>query len=695
MLNKPMMIIVLSLFFAAKPAFAQSAAPPQTELALFEEIPTVYSASRMEEDILEAPAAISVITSTDLNEWGIIDTPDAFRRIPGVDVIAFDGRTWGVSARGFTERFSRRMLVLLDGMSIYTPLFSGVIWDFIPLLVDEIDKIEILRGPNDTLYGFNAFNGVININTKEPGDTAGVFGKYIYSNFGKNEFIGRYGDNIDLGSAGDIDFRMAYSYDMNRGYGDDHGRDYSDSEQVQIATSRIKYNATDAFDVDFIFGINYGPRNISAVAQNSTPAKQFPEMDFQILKFNYDINPTHSGYLQMYRWGINRDVKRLSNGIPNDDYRERQYDIEFQDSFDLFGGRSSTVWGASYRHNTVESFQVKRELSDNVRQSAHDDLWSAFINEKMVLLEDRPLVEKLTLVAGVRAEWSHLTRRTQFAPRASLLYEPVRDNVFRATYARGYRLPSFYEEYATNFVPSDTGNVLQLLGNRQLKTETVDSFEIGYSARFMDGKLHVDADTFYSFYKGMVQTFQSQAFSAVPPQPRIVDFNNASRARSSGVELAATYRPWEWLSLYANYTYLTIADTRGGTPTTSLFQGASPDNKANLGGTLKLEEDTIMNMPYLGGSWLNVNANFRDAYVYFNDADSPRSEFDIKKHWRLDFCVGKSFFDDGLEVTFSGQNVLGENFEAGFVQVPQIYYFTVTLKKWPWQMLEWSDNEEY
>ena len=124
-----------------------------------------------------------------------------------------------------------------------------------------------------------------------------------------------------------------------------------------------------------------------------------------------------------------------------------------------------------------------------------------------------------------------------------------------------------------------------------------------------------------------------------------------------------------------------------------LQKGGTPDSKANLGGTITLKEDTIEGMPYLGGAWLNVNANFRDAYIFYNDSDSPRSEFDIKKHWRLDFCVGKSFFDDSLEVAFSGQNVFGQNYEAYWVQVPQVYYLTVTLKGWPWEMFQ-SKKEE-
>ena len=681
--------LILAMIFTGPVSSAQTPAPgpvqPADETVLFEDIPMVYSASRMEESILEAPAAMSVINSKNLRDWGIVDVPDAFRRVPGMDVIAFDGRTWGVSARGFNERWARRMLVLVDGMSVYTQLFSGVDWDMLPLLVDDIDKIEIVRGANDTLYGFNAFNGVINIDTKDPEDTHGFFGKYIYGSFNRNQYIGRYGDHLDLGRAGDLDFRAAYSLDSSLGYGDKYGHEFADKENVQIITSRAKYTIGEGMNAEFMFGLNTGLRNTSPVVRNNNPAMNYANFEFENGKLNLIFSEDHTAYIQAYRWKQTDDYKRISNGLDSDDKKQVQYNIEFQDSFSLFDGRSRTVWGASYRHNDVESLTVKRIPEGNQKQWARDDLASGFVNEKLILIEDMDYVEKLALVGGLRAEWSHLTRETDFAPRVSLMYTPVKDNVFRATYARAYRLPSFLEVYDTAYIPANTGSITRVRGNENLKPETVDSYELGYSGVYYDGKLGFDADLFLAEYRGMVTTFQSQAASFFPvARPFIADFNNNSKAHSAGIELAVSCKPWKWLDCYANYTYENIRDTRAGNPQTLIYKSGTPENKANIGVTVKLEKDTIEGMPFLGGTTFNINANMRDSYIFFNDSDVPRSEFDIKNHCRLDLRLAKAFFEDNLELAFIGQNLLDENYEARWVTVPQEILFTVTVKGWPW-----------
>lgn len=695
---KGLKILLIGIFvtavFSWAGAFAQSPGG-WAELALFEEIPVVYSASKMEESILEAPAAISVITDKDLNQWGITDVPDSFRRVPGMDVIAVDGKTWGVSARGFAERWSRRMLVLVDGMSVYTPLFSGVSWDFLPLIVDDIKDIEIVRGPNDTLYGFNAFNGVINISTKSPKNTYGFFGKYIYGSYGKNQFIGRYGGNIDLENAGEIDYRISFSDNKDQGYGTKYGREYADKEHVDMAIARALYTYNEAFNVDFQYGINFGPRDIAPGATASTRATQHVGFEYELVKFNLAFSDTHKAHLQMYHWDVNRDVKRSPNGLDSDDYKENQWDIEFQDSFSLFDGKSHTVVGTNYRHNSVQSLLVKRNMDDNTCQQASDDLASAFLNQKFILVENIPFVKALTAVAGIRAEYSHLLRNMEWIPRASLLYEPVINQVFRATYARAARLPSFLEEYDTTIVPNNTGSIFRLLGNQDLKSEIVDSYELGWSGIFMNGRLEANLDTYIANYRGLVLASQTQAFNPILGRPQIIEFNSTSTARSVGLEFDGVVRPYKWLEIYTNYTYETIKDTRAGQPNAAIYAGGTPENKINAGLTAAFKKDSIENMEFLEGFTFNINANYKDSYIFFNENDNLRSEYDIKKHWRMDLRLGKTLFDEKVEIAFIGQNLIGDgNHEAGWVEVPQEFFFTVSLKGWPWEVLETKDKEQ-
>ena len=661
-----------------------------TEQALFEEfpMPMVYSASKMEEPIIQAPAAISVITAKDLEQEGIIDLPNAFRYVPGVDVVAFDGGRWGVAARGYNELWARRMLVLVDGMSVYTPLFSGVRWEMLPLLVDDIKQIEIVRGPNDTLYGFNAFNGVININTWDPKETKGFFGKYVYGDYGRNQFIGRYGDSIGLGWAGKIDYRVSFMADSSQGYGDDYGRDFSDKRDLDTVTARARYIMSEGFNIEALFGVKNGLHNEGPNAAAGATIKAFATFDFEQVRMNALMSDDHTAYIQLYRWKFNRDAKTLVNGQSPNDVKEYQYDVEFQDSFTLAGGKSATVWGASYRRNIADSWFAKADFDAIRQERVTDDLWSAFFNEKLVLVEDIPYVKQLTAVAGVRAEWSHLTSQTDFAPRASLLYSPVANTTFRTTYARGYRLPSFVEEYNTNFVPFPRGSIVRVLGNQSLKPEIVDSYELGYAGVYFKGKLELNADLYWAYYRDMVGVDQRQTIIGGGPfaRPEIDVFNNSYSSKSRGVELSVVTHPLKWFDLYTNYTYETIMDYRLSRVDMQ-HMGGSPLDKLNGGINIAFKKDSIEGMPYLDGWSTNANVCYRSAYTFYNQSDSPRSEFSIKPHTRFDMRVAKSFFNEGLEVAFIGNNMMcGGNYESRWVQVPQEYFLTVTMRGWPWEL---------
>ncbi len=156
----------------------------------------VVTASRRAQKISEAPNAISVITAEDIRRSGAVDLPDLFRMVPGVDVVNVHGSTYGVSARGLNERFSQRMLVMIDGRSIYTTFFGGVFWENDQIFLEDIKQIEVIRGPGATMWGANALNGVINIITKDPEEDQGflVTGRAGTKRYREN--VTRYSDSF-------------------------------------------------------------------------------------------------------------------------------------------------------------------------------------------------------------------------------------------------------------------------------------------------------------------------------------------------------------------------------------------------------------------------------------------------------------------------------------------------------------------
>src|SRR5438105_3331642 len=178
-------LTVASRGFAADTELAFNTGPDLTKLSL-EELASypITSVSKHEEQLSKAPAAVYVITQEDLRRSGVTSLPEALRIAPGMDVARIDSHTWAVSTRGFNDQFANKLLVLQDGRSIYTPLFSGVFWDVQDAMLEEIDRIEVVRGPGATLWGANAVNGVINIITKSAKETQGIL---ISAGGGTNE----------------------------------------------------------------------------------------------------------------------------------------------------------------------------------------------------------------------------------------------------------------------------------------------------------------------------------------------------------------------------------------------------------------------------------------------------------------------------------------------------------------------------
>lgn len=663
--------------------FANRPSQP-TEFALFEEVPKVFSASKIEEPLLEAPAAISVITGDQLEEWGIVDLPDAFRFIPGMDVTAFDGREWGVTARGFNERLADKMLVLIDGMSVYTPLFSGVIWSALPLLIEDIDRIEVTRGPNDTLYGFNAFNGVINIVTKEVKDTQGPFGKYTYGSHQRQQFIARYGDTVDFSETKNLGFRTAYSFHQTEGYGDNNGEEWTDSRHLHLSTGRAKYVYNERLNFETLYGVSTGPNATASFSPTNPNFKRYEDMNYQIGRLNFVQNDHHHGSLQLYHWWLDRDAKILSSGLSTSDHEEEQFDVEFEDHLSFLDNRSQTVWGASYRMNLVRSLLVNRELPTNSLRPQRDDLYSFFFNEKFMLLEDRRYLDKLFTVFGLRAEGSGLIEGPRWAPRASLLYGPVEDHILRVTYARAYRLPNYIEEFSTILVPANTGTITRVLGNGKMKPEEVDSFEAGLSSVFWNGKMTFDADAFVAHYSGIATTTQTRSGAL-----SITSFNSSRTAWSEGVELATTVQPHKNVSLFANYTYEYVSDSLDLSSDSS-NEGVTPRNKAAWGVNYRFYKDTVPSAPYLEGLSLNLNMNYTDSHIVYSDTSTS---YRIKHHIRTDLRIAKSFYENALELAFIAQNLTSRyHYEAGFVQVPQLFFLTLTLRSWPWDI--WKEETE-
>lgn len=622
----------------------------------------------------EVPSAVYVITAEDIQQMGANRLADVFRMAPGMDVVTVDGNSSLVSVRGFAidplgvngisnlAEFSKRLLVLVDGRAIYNPAFGGVFWDQEPVFLEDIERIEIIRGSGAALYGANAVNGVINIITKDPEATYGSRAKVTYGT--QETLIGNmaYGDSV-----GRFHYRITGGYAEDDGYDDgvqiDEIEDFNDFKRDPKVNFRGKYEFSDDTNAEVFAGFMDGAQGeqfggelfFNSRKDFDTGTTRDLTRAFSQLRFNKTFSDTSDLHLQLFADYTDIDEQDTvildSEGNPGfilDPFEMdvRKYDIELQHSFELGAGNIVT-WGANYRNNQLwsrltgseEEFDQEIEegnASQKFKQE-HNDIFGLFFQD------DYKIIDNLSLTAGVKMERNSFTG-TDLSPRASLVYSPWKRHTFRASYSRAFRTPTFLEEsgfFNVGFtidedgfkgVPIELGEV----GNDELRPERLDSYELGYQGVFFD-KLEVNVETYFTRYKDLITS-----------QPAL---DNSSRADTHGFEISLVYPFVSWFDLYTNYSFINfnakISDEvlEGGSP-----DDTTPEQKANLGLRFKLKNGFSGNIDFHYVDRIKVFDQFIDDYL------------------RVDLRLAQKFWDGRGEIAVIGQN-LQEDDHAEFIDV--------------------------
>jgi len=372
------------------------------ELSLGDLLDTqVISASRRGQKLSEAQNAIYVITADDIERSGAVDLPDLLRMVPGVDVVNFNGNSYGVSSRGFNERYAQRMLVMVDGRNIYKTFFGNVFWESDEVFLEDIKQIEVIRGPGATMWGANSASGVINIITKEPEDDQGYLAKARIGTKALRESLLRYSDALSD--------RLSCS--LTAGYHEDSGnRGVHDDRQAPKMAGRLKYAFSNNSVLHFFAGASkadYGLDQSMYTTRTSLAGKS----NYQMLRWHYDFGETSKFMLQAYRDYLDaRSDDQIINA------QEAKHDLEFQHSFE-FGDHHYFLWGGNYRNTRVESNYLQSGVD-------HDDIFGLFGQTELNLLKN------LNLLAGTRYEDNSFTG-SNWSPRISLLYTPWSNHHFR------------------------------------------------------------------------------------------------------------------------------------------------------------------------------------------------------------------------------------------------------------------------
>lgn len=537
----------------------------------------ITSVSRRAEPIANATAAVTVLTREDIRRSGAIALPDVLRLVPGLQVARVGSRDWAVSARGFNQQSSNKLLVLVDGRSVYSPIFAGVFWDAVAFQIDEIERIEVIRGPGATMWGANAVNGVVNIVTREAAASAG--GRVSLSTGTRLNLLtgGRYG-----GSLGSTDFRVTAGVrDRDPSLLAD-GSDAYDDWRFGQAGFRADGQFSDRDSWTLQGDLHRGSGDHRLLLPTSSPP--FAELRTDELevdgwnllgRWTRTLGDRSSFSVQAYLDRARREQTPLFGTMT-----VHQLDLDAQHRFAI-GRRHDVLWGVGYRR-----------LSDDVTgargisfapASRASDLWTAFVQDDIELVPDR-----LGLTLGSKLEHNDYTG-TEVQPNVRVLWRPAEGHSVWAAVSRAVRTPSRIDADAVaDAAITDAPFQARLVGSDDYGAEELAAWEAGYRVT-PAVSLSFEAALFYNDYDRL-RTIAPAA--PLPPEgddPRpIVPFvvANGAFGRSYGFELAGTWRVSRSARVRASYARLEVRTAiRPGAPANSTPEaadGLDPEHEASL-----------------------------------------------------------------------------------------------------------------
>ncbi|MGA9965896.1 MAG: TonB-dependent receptor [Terriglobales bacterium] len=572
--------LVASLLVLSVISFAQQ--PDLTQLSLEDLMNTkVTSVSKKEQSLSRTAAAIFVISAEDIRRSGATNIPDLLRMVPGVDVAQIDANTWAISARGLNGRFSHELLVLLDGRTVYTPIFGGVLWDSLDLPLEDIERIEVIRGPGGTVWGANAVNGVINIITKKAGQTKGGMlvagGGNIDQGLGTAQYGGGLGQNTDYRI-----FTKYFNQDHLPGIG---GVDGGDGWHMLRGGFRAdsRLSAKDTLTVQ---GDLYG-------GEEDNPALFLPSVLSPGLQ-NIDRTVNLSGGFLQSSWSHvysarSETVFQVSfdRFKRNDILTAAQSTValDFQHHF-AWGSRQDVVWGAGYRYidsATQGNFTFALNPANLGMQ-----LFGTFLQDEIALRPD-----KLYLTLGTKLE-HNLYTGFNLSPSARASWTPSTRHMFWAAVSQVERTPAESDTAVRANVgglpgPGGTPLLLAFVGNPLYDDETLTAYELGSRVE-LTPHLSIDLTTYYSDY-GHQQTSEPAApfFEATPPPPHLVvplTFQNLMYGEAHGFETAVNWKATDRWTLSPGYAFeqihMHLDPTSKDTTSVLAAEGSTPVNGAQL-----------------------------------------------------------------------------------------------------------------
>lgn len=596
----------------------------------------VTSVSKKEESASEAAAGIYVITQEDIRRSGMTTIPEVLRLAPGIQVSQINANQWAITSRGFNRQFSNKLLVLIDGRSVYTPLFSGVHWDLQDLILSDIERIEVIRGPGATLWGANAVNGVINIVTKNAKDTQGKLVNSLIGTEERGTLSFRQGGKAD----NNVYYRLYGKY-FNR---DDsktlNNQDFGDAWYGYRSGFRADWNQSSKDTITLQGDIYSNRAEISAFLpsiQSSTPVET---IDTQkdvggniLLRWSHQRADADVMDVQVY-------VDYVSRNLPILNQERITFDVDFQHSL-TYGERHDIVWGAGYRNiedQTTNSLHLTYTPS-----SRNDHMLSAFIQDKISLVPN-----KVFLTVGSKFELNEYTN-FEYQPNIRLSWLPSEKQTLWGAVSRAVRTPTRGEHSldllaaaipANTLAPGTPAGFVTQDGGTYYESEDLVAYELGYRIQPSD-KLSFDVAAFYNDYTNF-RTFELGTPFSEPDIALPILIANHGHGETYGVELSSRWNISPNWQLSAGYTFLTmdmhLKDGSSDT-TAEANEGKSPNHQLNI--------QSFMVLPY--------DLELSNSLYYVDNL----SELNIPGYIRFDTRLGWKPYK-GVTINLVGQNLFDE-----------------------------------
>ncbi len=483
----------------------------------------VTSVSKHPEKLSETASAIQVITAEDVRRAGVTSLPEALRLAPNLEVAQIDSRQWAITARGFNNVFADKMLVLVDGRTVYTPLYAGVYWDVQDTMLEDLDRIEVISGPGATQWGANAVNGVINITTKNARDTqggliSGTAGPLLESG------AVRYGGQIAPGVYYRVYGKSSRHDESERANGSGAEDDWRMSQggfRVDAETTAGNQFTVQGDLYNSIFG-RVGSDDIDASGHNL------------LGRWSRDFGDGSDMKLQVYYDHTHRSIPGSFTQTLN------TYDADFQHRFPLLQGTQEIIWGVGFRvvDDDIINTPANAFLPPNVTRES----FSAFAQDEVRFSDNH-----LRLTFGAKLEHNEYTDY-ELEPSVRAAWTPDQKRTLWAAISRAVRTPSRIDRdlYSPAVPP------YRVSGGPNIVSENVLAYELGYRQQ-LSSQLTLSIATFYNLYDDL------RSLEPVnPPAPFPVERSSGLRGHSSGAELTLEWRATSAWRLFAGYTELRV-----------------------------------------------------------------------------------------------------------------------------------------